>query len=150
MMLQAAIEEDIKSLVEELNFKQKVERSLSLIEQAYQEYGDALVVANSLGKDSVAVWHLVKQVSLPMAVNAVFEQDWLKDDPMLHAVTAMQQQDPEHSWSSQPFPEAGTLYQLLSETVLACMKGEKTNIKAALDEVAGEWQKTIDEAMKAG
>lgn len=63
MMLQAAIEEDIKSLVEELNFKQKVERSLSLIEQAYQEYGDALVVANSLGKDSVAVWHLVKQVS---------------------------------------------------------------------------------------
>ena len=61
-MLQT-IEENIASLVEGLNFKQKVERSLSLIEQAYQEYGQGLVVANSLGKDSVAVWHLAKRVS---------------------------------------------------------------------------------------
>ena len=61
-MLQA-IEEDIASLVNGLNFKQKVERSLRLIEQAYQEYGQGLVVANSLGKDSVAVWHLAKRVS---------------------------------------------------------------------------------------
>ena len=56
-MLQAT-QEDVKALVEGLNFKEKVERSLSLIEQAYKEYADALVVANSLGKDSVAVWHL--------------------------------------------------------------------------------------------
>ena len=61
-MLQA-IEEDIASLVNGLNFKQKVERSLWLIEQAYQECGQGLVVANSLGKDSVAVWHLAKRVS---------------------------------------------------------------------------------------
>ena len=61
-MLQA-IEEDIASLVNGLNFKQKVDRSLSLIEQAYKEYGQGLVVANSLGKDSVAVWHLAKRVS---------------------------------------------------------------------------------------
>ena len=61
-MLQT-IEEDIASLVEGLNFRQKVERSLWLIEQAYQEYGQGLVVANSLGKDSVAVWHLAKRVS---------------------------------------------------------------------------------------
>lgn len=55
--------DDLKMLVEELNFKQKVERSLTLIEEAYHEYGDGLVVANSLGKDSVAVWDLAKKVS---------------------------------------------------------------------------------------
>ena len=62
-MLQVSAEEDIKALVEGLNFKQKVDRALSLIDEAHREYGNALVVANSLGKDSVAVWHLVKQVS---------------------------------------------------------------------------------------
>lgn len=55
--------DDLKILVEELNFKQKVERSLALIEEAYHEYGDGLVVANSLGKDSVAVWDLAKRVN---------------------------------------------------------------------------------------
>src|SRR3990167_10436058 len=55
--------DDIKELVENLNFKQKVERSLALIKEAYQKYGDGLVVANSLGKDSVAVWDLAKKVS---------------------------------------------------------------------------------------
>ena len=62
-MLQTAVEEDVKSLVEGLNFKEKIDRSLRLIDEAYREYGDSLVVANSLGKDSVAVWHLAKQVS---------------------------------------------------------------------------------------
>jgi len=55
--------EDVKSLVNELNYAQKVERSLGLIRQAHEQFGDRLVVANSLGKDSVAVWHLAKQVS---------------------------------------------------------------------------------------
>lgn len=55
--------EDVRTLVETLNFKQKVDRALSLISRAYEEYGDRLVVANSLGKDSVAVWHLAKRVS---------------------------------------------------------------------------------------
>ncbi len=55
--------DDLKSLVEELNFKEKVERSKQLIKEAYQLYGDSLVVANSLGKDSVAVWDLAKQVA---------------------------------------------------------------------------------------
>ncbi len=45
-----------------MNFKEKVERSLSLIEEAYKKYGEGLVVANSLGKDSVAVWHLARRV----------------------------------------------------------------------------------------
>lgn len=55
--------EDLKVLVEELNFKQKVERSLKLISDAYEKYGDGLVIANSLGKDSVVVWDLAKKVS---------------------------------------------------------------------------------------
>jgi phosphoadenosine phosphosulfate reductase len=57
------MEEDVASLVAGLNFAQKVDRSLTLIEQAYREHGDGLVVANSLGKDSVVVWHLAKRVS---------------------------------------------------------------------------------------
>jgi len=55
--------EDLKELVEKLNFKEKVERSLSLIEEAYQKYRDGLVIANSLGKDSVVVWDLAKRVN---------------------------------------------------------------------------------------
>jgi phosphoadenosine phosphosulfate reductase len=55
--------EDLKRLVEELNFSEKVERSLRLIREAHEQYGDRLVVANSLGKDSCAVWDLVKRVS---------------------------------------------------------------------------------------
>ena len=63
MMLKDVTKEDITELVAGLNFAQKVERSLELIKQAYAEYGDGLVVANSLGKDSVAVWQLAKRVS---------------------------------------------------------------------------------------
>ena len=55
--------ENIKELVDNLNFKQKVDRSLALIDEAYDRYGDGLVVANSLGKDSVCVWDLVKRVN---------------------------------------------------------------------------------------
>lgn len=54
---------DLKELVEALNFKEKVERSKELIREAYKLYGDSLVVANSLGKDSVAVWDLAKKVN---------------------------------------------------------------------------------------
>jgi len=56
-------QEDVTTLVGTLNFAQKVDRSLRLIEQAYAEFGDRLVVANSLGKDSSAVWHLAQRVS---------------------------------------------------------------------------------------
>ena len=62
-MLKDLITENITELVTGLNFAQKVERSLELIKQAYIEYGDGLVVANSLGKDSMAVWHLVKRTN---------------------------------------------------------------------------------------
>ena len=50
-------------MVDGLNFAQKVDRALALLREAYHQFGDRLVVANSLGKDSVAAWHLAKQVS---------------------------------------------------------------------------------------
>ncbi|MCG8430024.1 MAG: phosphoadenylyl-sulfate reductase [Candidatus Omnitrophica bacterium] len=55
--------EDLQELVERLNFKEKVERSKALIAEAYERFGETMVVANSLGKDSVAVWDLVKKVN---------------------------------------------------------------------------------------
>lgn len=61
--MRVAEKENLKELVEKLNFKEKMERSLSLIDEAYNKYGDAFVVANSLGKDSVVVWDLAKTVS---------------------------------------------------------------------------------------
>jgi phosphoadenosine phosphosulfate reductase len=62
-MLQEARNESVATLVEELTFKQKVDRSAALIEEAYDTYRDGLVVANSLGKDSVVVWDLAKRVN---------------------------------------------------------------------------------------
>ena len=54
--------QEITEMVDGLHFGEKVERSLRLIEESYAKYGASLVVANSLGKDSVAVWHLAKRV----------------------------------------------------------------------------------------
>jgi phosphoadenosine phosphosulfate reductase len=54
--------DDLKTLVESLNFNAKVERSKYLIKEAFNKYGDSLVVANSLGKDSMVVWDLAKRV----------------------------------------------------------------------------------------
>ena len=55
--------EEVFRLVDGLTLNQKIDRSLDLINEAYNEYGDNLVVANSLGKDSCVVWDLAKQVS---------------------------------------------------------------------------------------
>jgi phosphoadenosine phosphosulfate reductase len=55
--------DNLRELVDKLNFKQKLDRSLALIKEAYEKFGDSLVVANSLGKDSVCVWNLAKRVS---------------------------------------------------------------------------------------
>jgi phosphoadenosine phosphosulfate reductase len=62
-MVITAAHENVRELAETLNFAEKVDRSLRLIEQAYGECGDRLVIANSLGKDSSAVWHLARRVS---------------------------------------------------------------------------------------
>jgi phosphoadenosine phosphosulfate reductase len=70
-MLHELVEEyarvDIKSLVDGLTFKQKVERSLEILRRGVREFGAGLVVANSLGKDSVAVWHLAREVAPEVA-----------------------------------------------------------------------------------
>lgn len=63
MPLGTFVQEDVKRLVDGLNFAEKVERSLWLIREAYEEYGERVVVANSLGKDSCVVWDLAKRVS---------------------------------------------------------------------------------------
>ncbi len=63
MALENLVAENVTELVESLNFAEKVNRSLELIERAHKEFGDRLVVANSLGKDSSTVWHLAKRVS---------------------------------------------------------------------------------------
>ena len=62
-MLIEEVTENVVELVEKLNFAEKIDRSLELIDRAYKEFGDGLVVANSLGKDSSAVWDLAKRVS---------------------------------------------------------------------------------------
>lgn len=59
----ALTQEGITSLVTNFNFVEKEQRALRLIGETYERYGDRLVVANSLGKDSSAVWHLAKRVS---------------------------------------------------------------------------------------
>jgi len=61
-MLIEEVEQNVVELVEKLHFGEKVDRALALIDQAYKEFGDGLVVANSLGKDSSAIWHLAKRV----------------------------------------------------------------------------------------
>jgi len=59
----ATVHEDVYGLINKLTFKEKVDRSLALIEDSYKKFGDSLIVANSLGKDSVAIWDLAKKVS---------------------------------------------------------------------------------------
>jgi len=62
MVQVATTPDEVHELVSGLNFKEKVDRSLDLIADARREFGDGLVVANSLGKDSVALWELAKRV----------------------------------------------------------------------------------------
>lgn len=61
--LKNCINIDVKTLVDGLNYSEKVERALHLIHEAVKEFGDSVVAANSLGKDSVVVWDLVKKVN---------------------------------------------------------------------------------------
>lgn len=56
-------DKSIENLVETLTFKEKVDRAFDLISLYFQKYGDGLVIANSLGKDSAVVWDIAKRVS---------------------------------------------------------------------------------------
>jgi phosphoadenosine phosphosulfate reductase len=66
-VLTEAKKADVAALAADLNFEEKVARSLALVEEAHARYGDRLVVASSLGKDSAVVWHLAKRVSPAIA-----------------------------------------------------------------------------------
>lgn len=63
--MSAFIHEDdnLKELVDSLHFGEKVERAKEILAWAFEKYGDKAVVANSLGKDSMVVWDLVKKVN---------------------------------------------------------------------------------------
>ena len=63
MLTTAATTDEVQTLVEELNFSEKVSRSLMMIGNAFDNHGKGLVVANSLGKDSMVIWHLAKRIS---------------------------------------------------------------------------------------
>ncbi len=63
MATATAVNDDVRELVDGLNFAEKVQRSLQLIREAHERFGDRLVIANSLGKDSSVVWDLAKRVS---------------------------------------------------------------------------------------
>lgn len=62
MVQVATTPDEVHELVTGLNFKEKVDRALDLIADARREFGDGLVVANSLGKDSCTIWDLAKRV----------------------------------------------------------------------------------------
>ncbi|MFW2331414.1 MAG: phosphoadenylyl-sulfate reductase [Nitrospinota bacterium] len=63
MSTSAVKEENLAELVEQLHFGEKVARAKHLLEEAYNRYGDRAVLANSLGKDSLAVWDLAYKVN---------------------------------------------------------------------------------------
>jgi len=63
MALETLVREDVHRLIDGLSFAEKVDRALWLLGEAHQRYGDRLVVAHSLGKDSCVVWDLAKRVS---------------------------------------------------------------------------------------
>ena len=54
--------EDVRDLVSNLTYAQKVDRALGLLREAREEFRDGLFVANSLGKDSCVVWDLARRV----------------------------------------------------------------------------------------
>jgi len=127
--------DDLKALVEELNFKEKVERSLALIDEAYRKYGDGLVVANSLGKDSVVVWDLAKRVNPKIRGFIVttrfkppetikFMNDLIKDYPELK-VYKSDIQIPEKLYEKSPdrccdLLKVGPVRQAIAELKVSC------------------------------
>ena len=55
-------EDGFQELADRLNFREKVERSLQLLGEAFEKFGTQMIVAHSLGKDSCVVWDLAKRV----------------------------------------------------------------------------------------
>jgi phosphoadenylyl-sulfate reductase (thioredoxin) len=117
-------EEDIKGLVDGLNFAEKVDRSLALIAEAHAEFGDRLVVANSLGKDSCAVWHLAKRVSPDIRGFIITTRFKPKETvAFMHEVVAQYPELRVYS-SDEPIPER--LYETDPDLCCELLKVEPT------------------------
>ncbi len=122
---------DVKSLVDGLNFAEKVERSLRLIREAYEEFGERLVVANSLGKDSCAVWDLAKRVS-PKIRGFIVTTRYKPAETvqfMTHVVAAY----PELKVYSNPEPIPERLYKVSPDQCCDILKVQPT--RRAIEEM---------------
>jgi len=122
---------DVKSLVDGLNFAEKVERSLRLIREAYDEFGERLVVANSLGKDSCAVWDLAKRVS-PKIRGFIVTMRYKPAETvqfMSHVVAAY----PELKVYSNPDPIPTRLYETKPDQCCDILKVQPT--RRAIEEM---------------
>ncbi|HPD45772.1 MAG TPA: phosphoadenylyl-sulfate reductase [Anaerohalosphaeraceae bacterium] len=130
-MLREFANEDVKQLVEGLNYAEKVERSLELIRLAWREYGDHLVVANSLGKDSVVVWHLAKRVS--PAIRGFIVTTRFKPPETVAFMNEQVAQYPELKVFRNDAPIPGKLYQTDPDRCCDLLKVEPT--RRAIEEM---------------
>lgn len=88
---------------------------------------------------------MTKTVSLPWATESGLAVLNNSDDPMLKYVPDFLNQDPEHTIAFPCLPDAERLVDELKLAFQEVLAGN-TDSKTALDAVAAEWQKTIDEA----
>ena len=124
MMSISVVQKDVKALVEGLNFAEKVERALGLVREAHGEFGDRLVVANSLGKDSMVVWHLAKSISPDIRgfiVTTRFKPQETKD--FMRTLVA---EHPELQVYENPTPIPERLYQTDPDRCCELLKVEPT------------------------
>jgi len=109
MLLQTWAQEDVRDLVERLSFAEKVDRALRLIEEAHHKYGQRLVVANSLGKDSCVVWDLAKRVSPAIPGFIVTTRFKPAETKRFMNETADRYPELRVYWNDEPIPDK--LYQ---------------------------------------
>jgi len=122
---------DVKSLVDGLNFAEKVERSLRLIQEAYDEFGDRLVVANSLGKDSCAVWDLAKKVS--PKIRGFIVTTRYKPEETVRFMGQVVAKYPELKVYSNPEPIPARLYETQPDRCCDILKVQPT--RRAIEEM---------------
>ena len=122
---------DVKSLVDGLNFAEKVERSLRLIREAYDEFGERLVVANSLGKDSCAVWDLAKRVS--PRIRGFIVTTRYKPDETVRFMRQVVARYPELKVYSNPEPIPERLYETDPDRCCDILKVQPT--RRAIEEM---------------
>jgi phosphoadenosine phosphosulfate reductase len=132
----AIASEDIKSLVDDPNFAEKVDRSLALIREAHQEFGDRLVVANSLGKDSCAVWHLAKRVD--PAIRGFVITTRYKPAETVEFMAATVQQYPELGVYRNDDPQPEGLHSTDPDACCEALKVEPTR-QAVREMSVGCW-----------